>query len=96
MKTLTQSTLLPQAKIKEAILHAEQEVRLIAIDYFADSYSEDQSIMPLVIQAVERYGRETSFRIIRRAERLAQSPATINWLVEELRREYDAEDINQE
>lgn len=40
---------LPEEKINEAILHPEEEIRLTAVSYFADSYSQDPTIMPLVI-----------------------------------------------
>ena len=60
----------PESKIKAAILHPEEEIRLCAVEYFSDAPCEDETIMPLVIQAVEKYGRETGFRILRDAERL--------------------------
>ena len=43
--------------------------------------------MPLVIQAVETYGVETSFSILRHAERLPQTDQTVDWLITELRRD---------
>ena len=46
---------LPAEKIKEAILHPDREVREAAVFYFADAHSADPTIMPLVIQACERY-----------------------------------------
>jgi len=88
---------LSEAKIKAAIQHAEQEVRLTALRYFDDSYSRDESIMPLVIQAVETYGVQTSFSILREAERLPQTDQTIDWLITELRREdLDLEDVRHD
>ncbi len=53
---------LPEARIKETILHPEEEVRLSAIAYFSRSHSQDETVMPLVIQAVEKYGRETGLQ----------------------------------
>jgi hypothetical protein len=52
---------LPEAKIKEAILHPEKIVRNKALTYFADSYSQDPEIMPLAIKAMEVFGRENAF-----------------------------------
>ena len=49
---------LPESKIKEAILHPDADIRERAVRYFDDSFSRDVSVMPLVIEAVERYGRE--------------------------------------
>jgi len=84
---------LPESKIKEAILHPEEEVRLTAVSYFADSYSQDESVMPLVIQAVETYGKNTAFRILRDAQRLPQTKATTKWLLDELSSGLDWEDV---
>ena len=87
---------LPEARIKQAILHPESEVRLTAVDYFAGSHSCDPEVMPLVIQAVEKYGRDSSFRLLRDAERLTQTDATMDWLLGELRRDFDVDDINSD
>ena len=55
----------PEAKIKEAILHPDIEIRDRAVRYFGKSFSPDISIMPLVIKAVETYGRqEDTYRMI--------------------------------
>jgi hypothetical protein len=80
---------LPAEKIKQAILHPDEEVRVTAVEYFSDSYSSDPEIMPLVIQAVEKYGRDSAFRILRDAERLVQTPSTLDWLVDQLRGDFD-------
>ena len=48
----------PEDKIKEAILHPDPEIRDRATGYFAKSFSPDPTIMPLVIKAVETYGRQ--------------------------------------
>jgi hypothetical protein len=87
---------LPAAKIKPAILHPDEEVRLTAVSYFSESHSDDPQIMPLVIQAIEKYGRSSAFRILRNAERLPQSPATLDWVINELRRDFDTSDIDQD
>ena len=44
---------LPEAKIKEAVVHPEKLVRQEALLYFADCYSRDAEVMPLAIQATE-------------------------------------------
>ncbi len=87
---------LSESKIKEAIIHPEEEIREKALHYFTDANCEDESIMPLVIQAVEKYGREMGFRLLRDAERLTQTEATVDWLIAELRRDYDLSDLTQE
>ena len=37
--------------IKQAILHPQLEIRQRAVRYFSNCHSEDESIVPLVIQA---------------------------------------------
>jgi hypothetical protein len=55
----------PEDKIKEAILHPDIEIRDRAVSYFAKSFSADTSLMPLVIKAVETYGRQNdAYRLI--------------------------------
>ena len=87
---------LPESDIKSAILHPQEDVRLTAVGYFSDAYSSDPAVMPLVIQAIEVYGRETAFRILRDAERLPQTEDSIRWLSKELRRDYDTQDVAQD
>lgn len=82
--------------IKAAILHPEEEVRLTAAAYFSGSFSQDETIMPLIVQAVERHGRDKAFRILRDVERLPQTLATIDWLIGELRRDYDLDDLDDD
>lgn len=75
----------PEGKVKEAILHPDIEIRVRAISYFAKSFSTDPALMPLVIKAVETYGREDeSCRMIAAARHLAQSEHTIAWAIDEL------------
>ena len=86
----------PEAQIKAAILHPEAEIREVATRYFADSHNADVSVMPLVIQAVEKYGRERTCRLLCIADHLVQTPTTIQWLMAELRRSYDLNDLPQD
>jgi len=87
---------LPDAKIKLAILHPDAEVPLAAVDYFAAAYSNDPTLMPLVIESVGKHGGSNAFRLLRRAECLKQSPPSIDWLMGELAHEYDVTDIAQD
>jgi len=87
----------PEAKIKEAILHPDAEIRLYAIGYYSEVYSPDKTVMPVVIQAVEKYGREATFEILHEAFRIPQTEATVDWAIGELRRrDYDPSDVVQE
>ena len=55
MNTLT------EADIKQGILHPEQLVRCACAEYFTTTHSNDASIVPLVIQAIETYGWDDAF-----------------------------------
>lgn len=75
---------LPEEQIKQAILHPELPVRTLALQYFTHSFSEDSTVMPLVIKVVEKYGRELSIPFIREGASLPQTESTIEWCIEEL------------
>ena len=79
---------LSEEKIKQTILHADPDVREMAIRYFADSFSPDPTIMPLVIQSVETYGYET-FSIFAIRNGLVQTDETLLWILAELAKEGD-------
>src|SRR6266481_3616192 len=78
---------LSEDKIKEAILHPDSEIRQRATSFFSRSYSPDSSIMPLVIKAVETFGREDAYHLIGRSRDLPQSEDTIAWVIDELNNE---------
>jgi len=75
---------LSEAKIKDAILHPDLDIRQRAIQFFARSYSTDQSTMPLVIQAVEKYGRQDACHLVGLSRHLPQTEDTIAWIIDEL------------
>lgn len=55
----------PREKIQEAILHPDINIRERAVNYFTQAYSPDPSLMPMVIQAIEKYGRtDEAIRLI--------------------------------
>lgn len=84
---------LPEAKIKEAILHPEKLARQEAMHYFADCFSRDTEVMPLAIQAIEKYGRQQAFLYVHPLADLVQTEATVEWTIRELHKEEDkAED----
>jgi hypothetical protein len=74
----------PESKIKEAILHPDPEIRDRATSYFAKSSSPDPTIMPLVIKAVETYGKKDAYRLIGLSRDLPQSEDTVAWVIKEL------------
>jgi hypothetical protein len=85
---------LTETEIQQFILHSDPSVRLAAVHYFSRPFSDNASVMPLVIEAVAKYGRVTSVHLVGEGERLAQSETTIRWCLSELRREFDEDDEN--
>ena len=72
-------------QIKAGILHSEQATRDASIFYFADEFSTDPTIMPLVIQAIEKHGWEDAFGMYSFLENLAQTEETLTWAIDQLR-----------
>jgi hypothetical protein len=71
--------------IKQAILHPDIEIRDRAVSYFSKSFSSDPTIMPLVIKATEKYGKQhDAYRMIGASRDLQQSDDTIAWVIDEL------------
>ena len=83
---------LPETKIKEAILHPEKMVRQEALLYFAGCYSRDAEVMPLVIKAIQTYGRQEAFLQVYVLDHLVQTQATVEWAITELHRHEDKVD----
>src|SRR5271166_230619 len=81
---------LSEGRIKEAILHPELDVRDMAIRYFYSSTSPDQSLMPLAIEAIERYGRTSAFSHTHYLNILPQTEQTIDWVIAELHHDFAA------
>jgi hypothetical protein len=78
----------PEDKIKEAILHPDLDVRDTAIQYFDSSTDPDATVMPLAIQAIERYGRTGAFSFTHYLNLLPQTEQTISWVVGELQGDF--------
>ena len=78
----------PEDKIKEAILHPDLDVRDAVIRYFYSSTTPDQSLMPLAIQAIEKYGRTNAFSFTHYLNLLPQTEQTIAWVVAELQGDF--------
>lgn len=84
----------PEARIKEAILDTDPNIRQRATSYFANSYSSDPEIMPLVIKAVQTFGREDAYHLIGLSRDLPQTEETIGWIIDELNEEVSDQNGN--
>jgi hypothetical protein len=80
---------LPEAKIREAIVHPEKLARQEALNYFADCFSRDAEVMPAAIHAIETFGRRNAFMYVHVLADLEQTEATMDWAIQELHREED-------
>ena len=74
-------------KIKQAILHPDQEVRTEAILYFSRSNTSDDSVLPLAIQVIEQYGWDKAFDIAAVITGLPLNDATLPWVLAQLQHE---------
>ena len=81
---------LSEGRIKEAILHPDLDVRDMAIRYFYSSTSADHSLMPLAIEAIERYGRSGAFSHTHYLNILPQTEQTLAWVIAELHHDFAA------
>lgn len=75
---------LSEDRIKEAILDRDLKIRQRAVRYFAKSFSTDTSVMPLVIEAVDTFGKEDAYHLIGLSRDLPQTEDTIDWIIDEL------------
>ena len=75
---------LSEEKIKQAILNPDLEIRERAVRYFSACHSDDEEVTTLVIQSIERYGREDAYHLIGGSVDLNHTEETISWIVDEL------------
>src|SRR4051812_30990797 len=75
---------LPESKIKDALLHPERMARDEALMYFNNAYSRDPEVMLRAIEALETFGRRQAFLHVSNLRNLAQSEASLDWIVREL------------
>jgi hypothetical protein len=78
---------LPEAKVKEAIVHPDKLVRQEALLYFTECHSRDAEVMPLAIRAIETFGRRNAFPYLHVLAQLTQTEATVEWIIKELHQE---------
>lgn len=78
---------LDEQLIKQAILHPEKDVRSEAVLYFSRSYTTDDSVLPLAIQAVEKFGWDEAFSVAACMTGLPLNDATLPWVLAQLQHE---------
>ena len=75
---------LSEEQVKQGLLHEDPQVRFAALEYFAQAFSRDTTIMPVVIEAFQRFGRNHAFPFVHPIAELAQTPETIAWAIGEI------------
>ena len=75
---------LPADKVMEAILHSDRDVRDAVAFYFANSFSSDATIMPLVVQTIEKLGFDNAFETCSFLKNLVQTDESVRWLIQQL------------
>lgn len=75
---------LTEDQVKQGILHADQDVRFSCLHYFSECFSANSTVMPVAIEALERFGRTRAFRFAHPISALAQTEETIRWVIGEL------------
>ena len=71
-------------QVKQGIVHPERIVRDCAIRYFSESFSDDPTVMPLAIQAIETHGWDDAFEYHHCLDHLVQTEETLLWLIDRL------------
>ncbi len=71
-------------EVKQGLLHADLEVRDMALAYFQCSFSNDPSIMLIWIEAYETYGWDQICTYNWPDRALIQTPDTVRWILERL------------
>jgi HEAT repeat protein len=69
-------------RIKPFLNHTDVDVRALAADYFSDGWSRDPEILPLILDAREKFGDEPYFRNLSRAKHLVITDETLDRLLE--------------
>lgn len=73
---------LPEAKIKQAILNPELDIRKRAMRYLSVCHSDDEGVVvPLVIQAIEKCGREDAYHLVGSSVDVRHTEETIAWII---------------
>lgn len=77
---------LQNEELKQFLLHEDMMVRECVAYYFFESWSDDDDLIPLVLEGCRRYGEEASFSTLQLARRFRFSTAALLDAVQELER----------
>src|SRR5207248_2112248 len=81
-------------RLKPFLIHEDRYLRRAAADYFADCWSPDEDLIPLVLDACRRYGEADNLRALSFASRFRLTDAGAAQLLEYVPRAADASAIS--
>ena len=87
--------MLPPDRIKPFLLHEDPYIRTAAIDYFADGWSCDPDLIPLVLDACERFGDKNNARGISSCHRFPLTESSLDRILRHLAKTDDPDSIYQ-
>ncbi len=61
--------MLSPEELKPYLLHEDEPVRNAGVEYFADTWYQDEGIVPMILQACERFGEEENIRGLHACQR---------------------------
>jgi hypothetical protein len=76
--------LLTPDRIKPFLLHEDPEVREAAVEYFADSWSQDPDLVAMVLDACDRFGFESNLRGLSVCDRFVLTERALDEVMEHL------------
>ncbi len=82
-------------RIKPFLVHEDRYIRRAATDYFADSWSRDPDLIPLILDACERYGDQQNPRLLSSLDRLLLTGNALDRVLDHLARAEDDDAIYQ-
>ena len=82
-------------QVKAALLHHDRDVRTAALRYFAESFSRDPGVMPLVIEAIERWGWKGAYEATFTLQNLVQVEESVRWLFDQTNANLPADPENE-
>ena len=88
LKTSSQPKPIPSDELKQFLLHRDIMVRESVAFYLFESWSPDDDLIPLVLEACRRYGEEASFGTLSLARRFNWSTRALLDAVQELERSH--------
>ena len=75
--------------IKPFLIHDDPDVRHLATDYFSDTWADDPDLLPLVLDACERYGFDENLHNLQDAGRFTVTEESLDRVLDQLARTED-------